>query len=173
MSPKAAKRNEDAVPDRGRRGLLSWLWIVLGGLLLVEAAWVVFSFIRPGKRGKLDRLKAGYLIVAGPAERFEPGSVTAFQQGQFYLVRLDDGGFLALHRKCTHLGCTVPWSDEEQRFVCPCHASSFDIVGDVQSPPAPRALDLFSVRIENGIVKVDTRKAIRRSSFAPSQVARV
>jgi cytochrome b6-f complex iron-sulfur subunit len=167
------KRNGDDAPDRGRRGLLAWLWFVLGGLLLAEMAWIVFSFIRPGKRRKVERLSAEYLVVAGPVDRFEPGSVTAFQQGKFYLVRLADGGFLALYRKCTHLGCTVPWSDEEQRFVCPCHASSFDIVGDVQSPPAPRALDRFGVRIENGIVKVDTRKAIRRASFAPSQVARV
>ena len=43
--------------------------------------------------------------------------------------------------------------------MCPCHASSFDITGDVLSPPAPRPLDIFPVRIENDIVKVDTRKA--------------
>ena len=27
---------------------------------------------------------------------FEPGSVTAFPRGKFYLVKLEDGGFLAL-----------------------------------------------------------------------------
>jgi len=108
--------------------------------------------------------------IAGPVERFDPGSVTAFREGEFYLARLKDGGFLALHRKCSHLGCTVPWIKDEQRFVCPCHASAFDINGAVLDAPAPRALDLFAVRIENGIVKVDTTKPIRRSSFESDQV---
>ena len=99
-------------------------------------------------------------------------AMTAFQRGRFYLARLADGGFLALSRTCTHLGCTVPWNAAEGRFVCPCHASSFDIHGEVSSPPAPRPLDFFQVRIENGIVKVDTTRRMRRSRFEPSQVAR-
>ncbi len=38
------------------------------------------------------------------------------------------------------------------------------------SPPAPRALDLFPVAIENGIVKVDTSRRIERQRFEPGQV---
>ena len=34
------------------------------------------------------------------------------------------------------------------------------------------ALDLLPVRIENGIVKVDTDRPIRRDSFEPGQVTR-
>jgi Rieske Fe-S protein len=64
----------------------------------------------------------------------------------------------------------VPWVGEEGRFVCPCHASSFDIRGEVLSPPAPRPLDLFAVRIENNIVKVDIGSPIRRQSFSDNQV---
>ena len=63
----------------------------------------------------------------------------------------------------------VPWIPDEERFACPCHASAFDIRGDVLSAPAPRALDLFPVRVENGIVKVDTTRLIRRSSYQPDQ----
>ena len=66
----------------------------------------------------------------------------------------------------------MPWVEAESRFVCPCHASSFDITGQVLSPPAPRPLDLFPVRIENNIVKVDTRQARTRQGFAADQVAR-
>jgi cytochrome b6-f complex iron-sulfur subunit len=144
---------------------------VLGGVALAEAVWVAVSFLRPRRRKGGDGGGAG-VIVAGPVERFEPDSVTAFREGKFYLVRLEDGGFLALHRRCTHLGCTVPWIADDRRFACPCHASVFDIRGDVLSPPAPRALDLFPVRIENGIVKVDTGRPIRRESFEPDQVTR-
>ena len=89
-----------------------------------------------------------------------------------YLVRLADGGFLALHRQCTHLGCSVPWDEASGRFVCPCHSSVFDVRGDVLAPPAPRPLDVFAVRIENGIVKVDVSAPIRRSGFDGSQVVR-
>jgi cytochrome b6-f complex iron-sulfur subunit len=112
------------------------------------------------------------VVVAGPVGRFKPGSVTAFADGRFYLVRLEDGGFLAVNRKCTHLGCSVPWNAEQQRFACPCHASAFDIRGDVVNAPAPRPLDLFPVAIENGTVKVDTSQLIRRQSFELDQVVR-
>jgi cytochrome b6-f complex iron-sulfur subunit len=84
---------------------------------------------------------------------------------------LTDGGFLALSRKCTHLGCTVPWLEKEKRFACPCHASAFDIAGDVISPPAPRALDIYPVTIENDIVKVDISKPIKRTEFRFDQAA--
>ena len=73
---------------------------------------------------------------------------------------------------CTHLGCTVPWIAEEGRFLCPCHSSAFDIRGDVVNPPAPRALDLYAVRIENRIVKVDVGAPIRRSTFESEQATR-
>ena len=109
-------------------------------------------------------------MVAGPVDRFPPDSVTAFPQGKFYLIRLEGGEFLAVARECTHLGCTVPWVEAEHRFVCPCHSSAFDIRGDVVNPPAPRALDLYEVRIENRVVKVNTGNVRKRRRFEPGQV---
>jgi len=154
-----------------RRSLLSKIWIGLGGLALMECVWVLTDFFRPRRRDSSEQ-QTDSLIIAGPVDRFEPGSVTAFQQGKFYLARLKNGGFIALYRKCTHLGCTVPWISEEDRFVCPCHASVFDIKGQVLSPPAPRPLDTFALRIENGIVKVDTLKVLKRTGFSDEQVAK-
>ncbi len=153
-------------PVMERRQLLTRVWSVLGLTAAAEAVWVTTSFLRP--RGR-DRAGAG-VMVAGRLDDFEPGSVTAFPAGKFYLVRLKDGGFIALHRECTHLGCTVPWDGAAQRFACPCHASSFDITGLVIGPPAPRPLDYYPVRIENGQVKVDTRQRLTRQAFDPSQV---
>jgi cytochrome b6-f complex iron-sulfur subunit len=152
-----------------RRAFLWWLWIGLGVVAIAEYALVAVDFFRPRRHPGEDD---GAVVVAGPLDQFEPNTVTAFRRGQFYLARLADGGFLALSRKCTHLGCTVPWDAEVERFVCPCHSSVFDITGEVLSPPAPRALDWFPVRIENKIVKVDTRKAMKRSSFEIAQVTR-
>jgi cytochrome b6-f complex iron-sulfur subunit len=158
--------------DKQRRSFLSRIAALLGGLAVFEAGWIGATFLGP-RRSRASLEEGPGVQVAGPVDRFEPGSVTAFREGHFYLARLHDGGFLALHRKCTHLGCTVPWVADEQRFTCPCHASAFDMRGDVLSAPAARALELFPVRIENGIVKVDTSKPIRRASFEPHQVTRV
>jgi cytochrome b6-f complex iron-sulfur subunit len=159
----------DQAPVSSRRSLLVRLWIALGVVAAGEIAWIAASFLRPRRSAPVVADQTD-LVIAGAVDEFEPGSVTAFPVGKFHLVRLDDGGFLALHRKCTHLGCTVPWVAEEQRFVCPCHASSFDIHGEVLNPPAPRPLDVFAVRIENGIVKVDARSPIERRRFDRSHV---
>ncbi|MCK4773311.1 MAG: Rieske (2Fe-2S) protein [Candidatus Krumholzibacteria bacterium] len=165
---KKAKKTATEEPTTSRRTFLWKLWLALGGLALLEYALAAADFLRP-RRARL-RDDGDAIVIAGPIDRFEPDSVAAFPKGKFYLARLEDGGFLALSRECTHLGCTVPWSSHDRAFVCPCHASSFDITGNVLSPPAPRALDLHPVRIENGIVKVDTSKRLKRRSFDPSQV---
>jgi len=167
-SPAAEAGPPAALQDTRRRFL--WrAWLALAGVAVLEGIWIVFDFLRPRPR---ESTAGGTIVVAGPVDQFEPGSVTAFPEGRFYLARLADGGFLALSRQCTHLGCTVPWEAEQGRFVCPCHASAFDQRGDVLSPPAPRALDLFPIRIENDVVKVDVGSPQRRSAFRPDQVTR-
>lgn len=153
-----------------RRSFLKAAWIGLGLAALGEAAVVVASFLKP--RREREKADAPGLFVAGPLDAFATGSVTAFPAGRFYLVRLADGGLLALSRQCTHLGCSVPWDEAKGRFVCPCHASSFDVRGEVLSAPAPRPLDVFPVRVENGVVKVELSAPQRRSAFDPSQVVR-
>jgi len=152
-----------------RRSFLIKVWKALGILALIEFAGVAIAFLRPRKTSGAEG-EFGGVITAGLVDAFALNSVTAFRRGLFYLSRLDDGGFLALSYKCTHLGCTVPWVAAENRFVCPCHSSAFDIKGNVMSPPASRALDLYQVIIENDVVKVDTRKRIQRTEFRKEQV---
>ena len=151
-----------------RRSFLSKLWLGLGAIAFAEFIVLLVTFFKPRKPRSAPQ-EQETVVQAGAVDSFERGSVTAFVRGKFYLARLDNGGFLALSRTCTHLGCTVPWVSDENRFVCPCHSSVFDINGDVIDPPAPRALDLFEVRIENNLVNVDTGKRIKRASFEPNQ----
>jgi len=164
-------KNTEKIPEaeKTRRSLLTILWIILGGVALAEFVAVAFAFLRP-RKSKAGGENADSIITAGAVERFTPNSVTAFVRGKFYLARLENGGFLALSRTCTHLGCTVPWVEKEMKFACPCHGSAFDITGTVINAPAPRALNIYPITIENNIIKVDTRKPVKRSSFRAEQV---
>jgi Rieske Fe-S protein len=85
---------------------------------------------------------------------------------------MDDGSFIAYWQKCTHLGCSVPWVESEKQFHCPCHGSLFNKKGEVTGGPAPRPLDIFPVKIQNGEVFVDTGNPVVRSSFDPSQTTK-
>jgi len=167
MGKKA--KEKDAGSATSRRSFFATIWLGLVVVAMAEFVWLVISFLRP-RRPKAEESGSDSLIETGSVDSFELGTVTAFTRGRFYLVRLEDGGFLALSCECTHLGCTVPWVSEEGRFVCPCHSSTFDIAGNVISAPAPRGLDFFKVSIENNIVKVDTSKAIRRAEFREKQI---
>ena len=166
---KKKKQILDNQNEPSRRSFLNKLWIVLGFVALAEFIAVAVAFLRPGK-SKVSQDSDDTVIIGGSVDKFVRSSVTAFVRGRFYLVRLEDGGFLALSSKCTHLGCTLPWVEKENKFVCPCHASAFDIAGNVISAPAPRALDTFKVIIENNVVKVDTGKRIKRGEFHIKQV---
>ena len=162
--------NEEAVAtEPSRRSFLNKLWIALGFVALAEVVAVVFAFLRSNK-SKARQADSDAMVTAGAVSKFKPNSVTAFVRGRFYLARLEGGGFLALSRKCTHLGCTVPWVEKEMKFACPCHASAFDITGEVISSPAPRPLDIYPIVIENDVVKVDTSKPLKRSEVRAEQV---
>lgn len=169
MLKKQIAKEDVSQTGNNRRSFLTKLWYALGLVALAEFIAVAFAFLRPGKP-EAHRKNTESIVTAGEVNTFVPDSVTAFVRGRFYLSRLADGGFLALSRKCTHLGCTVPWVEKERRFACPCHASAFDITGNVASPPAPRALDIFPLTIENDVVKVDTSKPVKRSEFKAEQV---
>ena len=168
MQKNIKEKKSEAEPTR--RSFLTTLWIILGGVALAEFIAVAFAFLRP-RKSKAAEEKANTIVTAGAVKKFRPNTVTAFVRGKFYLARLEDGGFLALSRTCTHLGCSVPWIEKEMKFACPCHGSAFDITGNVIEAPAPRALDIYPITIENKIIKVDTSAHIKRNAFHINQVA--
>ena len=79
------------------------------------------------------------------------------QQGRFFLIH-PPGAIAAAYVKCTHLGCTVPYTKGEGQFHCPCHGSLYDkTTALVIGGPAPRGLDLFNVsETATGSLIVDT-----------------
>jgi menaquinol-cytochrome c reductase iron-sulfur subunit len=55
---------------------------------------------------------------------------------------------------CPHLGCSIPWNETKQQFICPCHVAVFGKDGARISGPAPRSMDDLDTKVENGTLKV-------------------
>jgi cytochrome b6-f complex iron-sulfur subunit len=152
-------RAPDATLSRWRRrAVLRFGFIGALGLAATEIAAVVAPFIR------VNRIEGlGNPVVVGTrAQVLELFSATndrpiLFREGRFFLLH-PPGGIIAAYRKCTHLGCAVPWNDAEDRFHCPCHGSQYDKrTAVVLRIPAPKPLQLFHI-VENaeGQLVVDT-----------------
>ena len=149
-----------------RREFLKIGW---GGLLFGlfgQSLTALFRYLMP----RIEPGGFGGRVIAGRVDEFQPGTVNHVQKGRFYISRLEDGGVLALWQRCTHLGCTVPWREDEGEFHCPCHSSLFDRKGQVLGGPAPRPLDLFPVSLKDGKLLVETARPIERDAFDPAQV---
>ena len=156
----------DTPLEPSRRDFLKIAWAFFGGLVLLETAGVFIAYLQP----RLTEGEFGSIINAGLVDDFPTNSVTHISNGRFYVVRLGDGGFMAVYHRCTHLGCTVPWDSTAQKFICPCHNCRPETARTMARPPAPRPLDLFSVTIEEGQIKVDTGNLLQRQSFEAAQV---
>ena len=77
-------------------------------------------------------------------------------QGRFFLIHAP-GAIAAAYRKCTHLGCAVPFNSGEDRFHCVCHQSIYDKHTALKKDgPAPRGLDLLNIAEVNGALVVNT-----------------
>ena len=134
--------SESGKPTPTRRSLLGAIWLGLGAVVTAELVWVVAAFLAPAPAGSGRRRRRPRRRRSGGAIRTGIGD--RLPAGKFYLVRLDDGGFLALLRSAPTSAAPSRGIGSEEAFVCPCHASTFDMHGAVLGPPAPRPLDLFT-----------------------------
>jgi cytochrome b6-f complex iron-sulfur subunit len=148
------KTENEASEKTTRRGFLSRLWKILGLVALAELAFFTFSMLRPGRKFQKESTAAA-IKIAGNVDDFAIGTVTADRVNKYFLVRTEDGGFLALTLTCSHLGCSVLWEEAKKQFICPCHSSAFDRFGNVINSPAPAPLDYYPVIIQGGKVKID------------------
>ena len=64
------------------------------------------------------------------------------------------GQFRILSPICPHLGCSVRWVGDENKFICPCHSGSFTADGERIAGPPPRSMDSLESKVEDGVLKV-------------------
>ena len=141
-----------------RRQLLRAGFAAIGALAAAEVAVAVAPFLR------VTRVTGfGAPIAVGTREALLATFAATDDRpilnvpGRFWLLRAP-GGVIAAYRKCTHLGCAVPWDEKQDRFACPCHGSQFDKrTAIVLQTPAPKPLQLFHIaETPEGVLVVDT-----------------
>jgi cytochrome b6-f complex iron-sulfur subunit len=163
-----------------RRMTFRWIgWGAIGAILGQWTLGFIFGFFWPQKVGAF-----GGIVNAATVDELKVGQVKMIREGKFYLTRVPEG-FFALYWKCPHLGCTVPWKENDPvmggppssgdtsfadkgRFNCPCHGSLYNRYGQIVQGPAPRPMDRFGVRIDGNKVLVDTGKVITRGEASPA-----
>ena len=67
-----------------------------------------------------------------------------------YAETLPSEETLVLSSICPHLGCTVQWQADKDRFYCPCHGSVYNKEGKHVAGPAPRGMDPLPTKTEDG-----------------------
>ena len=119
--------------DKERRTLLKFILALAGGILAYPLA-NLFKAV-PKKR------KESVVIFEDIQELNKP-----MIKNGVWLVKNEDKIF-AFPNRCTHLGC--PLNFVEDKFVCKCHGSRFDIRGKKIMGPAKRDLPRLHVFLTN------------------------
>jgi cytochrome b6-f complex iron-sulfur subunit len=142
--------------DQNRRNLMNLILVgsaavTVGGL----AVPYILFFVPPGSGGGTggtpakDALGNEILLKEYLASK-KPGDHSLAQglKGDAtYLIVKADGTLenYGLNAVCTHLGCVVPWSAANNKFMCPCHGSQYAPTGAVVRGPAPLPLALAHI----------------------------
>src|SRR3989475_13253849 len=141
----------------GRRQALRTAFLAAAAVALAQLAAAVPPFLR------VNRIEGlGALVPVGSRDDI----LAAFARtndrpilniaGRFWLLHAP-GGIVAAYRKCTHLGCALPFNDAEDRFHCPCHQSVYGKhTAAAASGPAPKPLQLFHIKEDASGLTVDT-----------------
>lgn len=93
-------------------------------------------------------------------EDYPDNALTFVEEQKVFLVK-KSGGIRAVSAVCTHLGCTVNWSEASGKFLCPCHGSKFDPDGKNISGPAPSPLIWYDVSLgKDGRIVVNMDRVV-------------
>jgi Rieske Fe-S protein len=143
-----------------RRSFYSAAIAGLGALMSAALALpaAAYLFVRPKSQKQADFVPAAdltQLTVGKPEEVVfrrtrQDGWRVLNEKSTAWVVRKDDQNVVAFAPQCTHLACAYHWDDKANNFFCPCHNSVFSVDGKVVSGPAPRPLDRFVTKIDQG-----------------------
>ena len=108
----------------------------------------------------IEEIQPHQIYAAGDLADLAEGTIKPLPRYKLIIFR-DNEGIYAISSECTHLGCTLSFNKDGQKFQCPCHGSSFSKDGAVQRGPADEGLPWFSVEVDaQGKIKVDKSKTV-------------
>lgn len=105
------------------------------------------------------------------AQWIDVAAVSEFPAGTVRVVALDDGRevavfnvggrYYAIEDRCSHEDECLSWGvTEGEEIICPRHGARFSLVtGAPLSPPAYEPVATFALRVEAGMVQVDSDRA--------------
>ncbi len=73
-------------------------------------------------------------------------SPDAFYLAPQFILFTSEKSTWAVSRKCTHLGCTLNYSENDGVLICPCHQSHFSKEGFVLQGPAQKPLKIYAAK---------------------------
>lgn len=73
-----------------------------------------------------------------------PEGVNFIPEKKIFVVRRGNV-YKVISAVCTHMGCSPPWIEEKNQWVCPCHGSIFNEKGIVTAGPAIKPLPWYEV----------------------------
>jgi cytochrome b6-f complex iron-sulfur subunit len=132
-----------------RRNFLHIAIGTLGAAFSASLLYPLFRFLwPPGDKSGFDAR------IGIPMDEMLAGqSRVVLVRGEPVLVIRETNRVVALSATCTHLSCIVKYKGGGV-VLCPCHASAFDLSGNVTAGPAPRPLPTVPVRIEGNQIVV-------------------
>ncbi len=138
------EQNEKEQLAVNRQEFLNLAWLASLGFMVLEVSGVSILFAYPRfKEGEFGGIFTFGKVTDLPEIETTPVN---FPKVKMWITNTDEG-LMALYKVCPHLGCLYGWSDQEFKFICPCHGSQYEHDGDYISGPTPRALDYFTIRI--------------------------
>jgi len=127
-----------------RRTFLKTLFAAFGTVSLASFAYPLIRFLAPPGQSDMDRkvfLAKSEIPVGG-------SKIVLYNDKPVIVINRPGKGFVALSKVCTHLGCLVEYEREKNRLICPCHAGTYDLEGNILSGPPPRPLSKVALKVE-------------------------
>ncbi len=127
-----------------RRAFLQKTFAVLGLTTLASFLYPLYKYFSPpaGEAGARRLVLSKTEIPVGEAKEIVINNTPAI------VINRPNKGYVALSRVCTHLGCLVDYQKDKKRFLCPCHAGTYDLSGSVTFGPPPKPLQQFPLKVE-------------------------
>ena len=130
-----------------------------GGAALVTGVPLASYFIAPALKkgsskwvnfGDVEDLDAGSVAMLSYEFLVKDGWLALPQRGFVWVKNEADDKLTVFSSTCTHMNCNVIWQEEEEVFLCPCHAGRYDAKGQPIAGPPTKPLAVLEHKVEGG-----------------------